>query len=51
MTTPHLKIACNSIAGLADVTGIPFDEILLELTGSIFDEEEAGEIMEYMETL
>lgn len=51
MKEQNLKIACNSIAGISDVSEISFEEVLEELTGSIFSEEEASEIMEYMEAL
>lgn len=46
MSEKQIKIAANLIAGLAEVSGCSIDEILDALSGSVFSEEECGEILE-----
>lgn len=46
MKEDQIRIAANLIAGLAEVSGCPIDEILEALSGCIFSEEDCGEILE-----
>ncbi len=51
MNDDQLRLVVNSLVGISEVSGFSLTDILEELTGLIFSEEEVSQIIEYTKTI
>lgn len=51
MTQKQIKLAANSVAGIADAADCTINDVLEVLSSCIFSEEECSEIEDYLESL